>query len=210
MPFSWLASGEPLRADFFEESLDNTVKVSGRFYLGAQIPAAYDGDVSVYLPSRLDGVLHLELASVDGRYKAKAVRDITGSEKGWLDIEYPSSYENALEEYAFHDLAINAYVVMRESGRISLVSSWAEDVGDQKPVLMIRSSARKDTVFMKGEKISKCRKLASAYVVTYDKYCELSVSSYKELSALTVVRKNLQKMPDEILYFGAESYVESP
>jgi hypothetical protein len=185
------------------ESYSETVKVSGSFFLGIQYSqnSALE-KLNILFPDDSKGLLCIDISSIDGRYKAGIKHTLTQAVSGLQQLDFPSQYQTEINNYKPNELAVNATIGKgcSENNSKSLIASWSSQLEDENVVLLIRSDARKDVVYILGEpKGFKCKRFKNEYKVTYDKYCEMEGVDLTKINSLKIKRKNLQKMPDEII-----------
>ncbi|GHF94867.1 hypothetical protein [Thalassotalea marina] len=185
------------------ESYSKTVKVSGSFFLGFQFSQKSNIDkLNVLFPSKSTGTLCIDISSIDGRYKASLEHELTQAVSKLNQLEFPTQYQTELTSYKPNELAVKATLgkSCSDRNRKSLLASWSGNIEGEHPVLLIRSDARKDVVFVPNiSKSFKCKKFKNEYKVTYDKYCELKGIDITEVGSIKIKRKNLQSIPDEII-----------
>lgn len=192
-----------IKVENIDESYSKTVKVSGSFFLGMQInqKSALE-KLNILFPDNSKGLLCIDIASIDGRYKASIKHTLTQAVSGLNQLDFPSQYQTELNNYRPNELAVRAFLGKgcNEGNSRTLISSWTNDIAGKDVVLLIRSDARKDVVYIPNiQKGFKCKKFKSEYKVTYDKYCELKGIDLVKVNLLKIKRKNLQKIPDEII-----------
>jgi len=185
------------------ESFSNTVKVSGRFYLGM----VYDTDeqvdkLNVLFPKETTGMLCVSISSIDGKYKANISHKIEKPVTGLVQLDFESDYKEELKTYRSNQLAVLSTISKScdDVKQRNMISSWSSDINNKNILLLIRSDARKDTVLFPGSDMKvKCKKFRDEHKVTYDKYCELSGVDITKVNTLTIERKNFRKMPTEAI-----------
>lgn len=185
------------------ESFSETVKVSGTYFLGMQYNSNQKiKKLHISFPKDSAGTLCINIASIDGRYKASINHKLSSKVSDLISMNFPSDYENELEDYESNELAVLAWLdesCNKPNDKI-LVASWDSTIEDQNVLLLIRSDARKDVVHLSNtSKTFKCKKFRSKYKVTYDKYCELKQVDVLGLNQIQIIRKNLQKIPPVLI-----------
>ena len=188
------------------ESYSETVKVSGSFFLGLQFKGGEQlGKLNILFPQNSIGFLCIDISSIDGRYKASIEHSIDSPISGLNQLDFPSKHQTELNSYKPNELAVKSRIgkSCKENKKHSLISSWSNSIKNNNVVLLIRSDARKDVVYVPDlpnePKKFKCKKFKNEYKVTYDKYCELKDVDLTSVTYITIKRKNLQKIPDEII-----------
>jgi hypothetical protein len=200
LPTTAIATSIKVKID---ESYIEKVKVSGSFYLGMQyIHDSEIGKLNILFPKNAIGKLCIDIASIDGRYKARIEHHLVRPVSGLNQLDFPSQYQTEINNYKPIELAVRATIGKdcSEVNSKSLIASWSSQFEGDNVVLLIRSDARKDVVYIPGEpKGFKCKKFKNEYKVTYDKYCEMKGVDLTKINFIQVKRKNLQKIPDEII-----------
>lgn len=193
-----------INTDNVSESYSKTVKVSGTFYLGLQYQAEKVDKLNILFPKNSKGNLCVEIASIDGRYKATIKHHLQEPASNLLELDFPSRsrYKQELREYKPYQLAVKASLSANcdnVAGK-NLLASWSANVANKNVLLLIRSDARKDYVQYSIEnKMVKCKKYRNEAKVTYDKYCILDANELVNLNELVVKRKNLRNIDDETI-----------
>jgi len=187
------------------ESYSETLKVSGSFHLGMQ--SASDDKIqnlNILFPKDAKGWLCVDIASIDGKYKASIEHELTVPVSELNQLDYRSTYEKQLEGYTSNDLAVLASlkVSCKDQKNKRLIASWGPKSPKDNVILLIRSDARKDVVIFPDGKKIKCKKIREKYKVTFDKYCDLSGIDITKFEYLDVQRKNLQPISDERIELG--------
>lgn len=195
-----------IKVQNINESYSETVKVSGSFFLGIQFFQKSKLDkLNILFPDNSKGMLCINLASIDGRYKASIRHELDTPVSGLNQLDFPSKYQSVLNNYKPNELAVRASIgksCSNDNARI-LIASWSNVIDNSYVVLLIRSDARKDVVYVPSiSKGFKCKKFKNEYKVTYDKYCELKGVDITEVESIKVKRKNLQNIPDELIELG--------
>lgn len=207
--FSYISYAETISVKSINESYSKAVKVSGSFYLGLQFSQKTTIDkLNVLFPNNSIGTLCVDISSIDGQYKASIEHELTQAVSKLNQLEFPTQYQTELRGYKPNELTVKVTLGKNcsEPNRKSLIASWSGDIKDEYPILLIRSDARKDVVYVPSRtKGFKCKKFRNEYKVTYDKYCELKGIDISEVESIKVKRKNLQKIPDEIIKLAYES-----
>jgi len=200
---SCFANGQIISIKNINETYNEKVKVSGSFYLGMQFGQKTELEkLNVLFPDNTGGALCIDIASIDGRYKASIEHKLAQPVSGLNQLDFPSKYQSELNSYKPNELAVKTTIGKdcEGSNNKSLISSWTNEIAGKDVVLLIRSDARKDVVYIHNiQKGFKCKKFKSEYKVIYDKYCELKGIDLAKVNSLKIKRKNLQKMPDEII-----------
>lgn len=200
---TFVVTSETISIKNINESYSETVKVSGSFYLGMQFKGKDElGKLNILFPDHSTGTLCIDIASIDGRYKASIVHKLSSTVSGLNQLDFPSKYQRELNKYKPDELAVRSSVgkSCSEGNDNSLIASWSNNIENHNVVLLIRSDARKDVVYIPGvAKGFKCKKFKNEYKVTYDKYCEMKGIDITKVDFIQIKRKNLQKMPDEII-----------
>ena len=198
--FSLNIQADPIWIKNIEESFSDTVKVSGSFLLGLQYKSDTKIDkLNVLFPENTKGILCVKISSIDGRYKALIEHKLLLPVSGLTQLNFPSNYQEELKDYNSDELAVLASLGAScdEVDVELLVTSWNTHIDGKNVVLLIRSDARKDVVYVpESTEKFKCKKFINKYKVTYDKYCELKGIDISKVSELTIKRKNLQEIPE--------------
>lgn len=200
---SFNAAGGVIHISNLKESFTERVKVSGAFFMGLQFNSNEDIEkLYILFPSSSTGMLCVEISSIDGRYKAYIEQKLVEPVSGLTELAFQSRYRDKLNEYKPSELAVKAVITDScDNGESSLLlASWRISNEKNNPVILIRSDARKDIVYVPGvNKSFKCKRFVDEYKVAYDKYCELIGVDLTRIERLVIQRKNLRKIPDEFI-----------
>jgi len=200
---SLLAS--PQKANLFNESMNEKVKVSGRFHAGLQVNNTESSNkLFVFMPKEKAKQLCVDITSIDGVYKAEIVYHLQRIPAGYVELEFPSMYKTQLKQYKPMELAIKATIgdTCKDLGLRNVLASWGKHTDARTLLLLIRSDARRDVAYIPSIKHAtqkvKCRKLETSYNVAYDKYCLFKDIDPRKVTSIEVERKNLRKIPSEM------------
>jgi len=188
----------------FNESLSERVKVSGRFHAGLQINTTIPSDkLYVLMPENSDKKLCVDIASVDGIYRANIIYQLNSEQKGYIELPFDSKYKSQLLQYRPLELAVKATIgtSCESMGNRNILTSWGKDSDATSLVLLIRSDARSDVAYIPDIKNPshkvKCQKIETRYNVAYDKYCLFEGLELQSVNSIEVERKNLRLIPHE-------------
>ncbi|HFQ5317685.1 TPA: hypothetical protein ACGVBR_003999, partial [Vibrio vulnificus] len=208
--FSFSSLGAEPSLISFQEQYNSKVKVSGVFYAGVVVgDRKVDDSLYVTLPEKENNnlTLCLEVKSVDGVYFANLEYDISKSEQGLNKLEFPTEYIDELSNISTNGLAINGWLSedcnSSKIGVKHIMSSWG-DFGEHGTLtLLIRSDARKDVAYIPSENAfiyrAKCLPIEEVYAISFDKLCKFSNVDFSKVKAITVKRRNLGSIPDEVI-----------
>lgn len=190
----------------FNESLSERVKVSGRFHAGLQVNTIIPSDkLYVLMPENSDKKLCVDIASIDGIYRANIIYQLNSEQKGYIELPFDSKYKSQLLQYRPLDLAVKATIgtSCESMDNRNILASWGKDSDATSLVLLIRSDARRDVAYIPDIKNPlhkvKCQRIETSYNVAYDKYCLFEGLELESVNSIEIERKNLRLIPHEIL-----------
>ena len=188
------------------ENYSETVKASGKFYMGIQIAGKHDFDsFYVDIPSNSKGLLCISMASIDGIYKVQMQHPLNGQLSGMTKVNFLSKYEDKITDLKENELSVLARLgnSCNDQNAQFLFSSWSEKLEEKTPIVIIRSGARIDTAHIPNIENSQasfpCKRYKGTNTVTFDKYCALTGVKIEELATIEIARKNFKKIASKTI-----------
>jgi hypothetical protein len=177
------------------------VQVSGGVRVGVQSGAPADpvraGRLSVRLPEATQGLLCVEVNSVDGRYHAELALRLDGPRTGAHEVVFPTRYAAEIEERASGELAVLAWLGGEECGRPGdevLLTSWTRPDDSAGYWILVNSGRYRTNLlaFIEGgrERLD-CEDLEVAQAVVFDVRCYVPGDIGRNAERIEIRRRRL-------------------
>lgn len=181
-----------IKKDNVHENYSETVKVSGKYHMGIQFSGHHDFEnLYVDIPEQSHGILCINLASINGSYKAQLSHAITPEIYGRTKINFTSEFKDRISSLQKNEMSVLATLGENCESKSTkfIIASWAKDTSHHPLVFIIRSGARIDVAHIPSIKKSKysvkCEKFKDTNSIAFDKFCK-----FENLPADTLIVSN--------------------
>lgn len=196
----------------FQETLDETVPISGETILGLQCASTEKRNdstrVYVAIPDGEIESLSVTVASQDGKYLGRASYDVGDLPPGPASLRFPTAYGAALKGYRDTQLAIRASADDRQQAfrTLLLLSCWTDLAAEDQ--LLLLNAGRADAILLhrakgKAEVVGTCERLDSEMKsVAFDTKCRLG-SAHRDVRDLVISRRYFDTyLPNVTVWIG--------